>query len=238
MTVGLSAIMPKNTQMVTIVIPVLDDAVAVSTLLHSLPPDPAVDFLIVDGAQDQALDALAAGRADVTLIRATPGRGAQMNAGARAATQPWLLFLHADSRPPTGWLDAVRHGTSDPLVVGGWFRFRLDATACQARLIERLVALRIAVLGLAYGDQGLFVRRSTFTKLGGYREWPLMEDVDFVRRLTRAGRVIQIPLPLVTSARRWARDGWFRCSARNLVLLALYFAGVSPVRLARWYSRS
>jgi rSAM/selenodomain-associated transferase 2 len=227
--------MPKNSLMVTIVIPVLDDAPAVSALLRSLSPDPAVDLLIVDGGQDQALDTLAAGRPDVTLVRAARGRGAQMNAGARAATQPWLLFLHADSRPPTGWLDAVRHGASDPLVVGGWFRFRLDSTAWQARVIERLVALRIAVLGLAYGDQGLFVGRATFAELGGYREWPLMEDVDFVRRLTRAGRVAQIPLPLVTSARRWRRDGWFRRSARNMVLLALYFSGVSPVRIARWY---
>ena len=97
--------MPKNSLMVTIVIPVLDDAPAVSALLRSLSPDPAVDLLIVDGGQDQALDTLAAGRPDVTLVRAARGRGAQMNAGARAATQPWLLFLHADSRPPTGWLD-------------------------------------------------------------------------------------------------------------------------------------
>ena len=227
--------MPKNAQMVTIVVPVLDDTAAVRALLRSLPPDPAVDFRIVDGGHDQALDALASDRADVTVIRAAPGRGAQMNTGAGAATRPWLLFLHADSRLPAGWLDAVQQGISDPLVVGGWFRFRLDATAWQARLIETLVALRIAVLGLAYGDQGLFVRRSTFTELGGYREWPLMEDMDFVRRLTRAGRVVQIPLPLVTSARRWQRDGWFRRSARNLVLLALYSVGISPVSLARWY---
>jgi GT2 family glycosyltransferase len=123
-------------------------------------------------------------------------------------------------------------------LVGGWFRFALDTPRWQARIIERLVAFRVRAWKLPYGDQGLFVRRDVFTRLGGYREWPLMEDVEFVRRLRRAGPVAELPVVLTTSARRWERDGWFRRSARNLVLVSLYFAGVSPARLARWYGRS
>jgi glycosyltransferase involved in cell wall biosynthesis len=123
----------------------------------------------------------------------------------------------------------------NPEIVGGWFRFALDDPAWQARFIERAVAWRVRVFRLPYGDQGLFVRRQTFDELGGYREIALMEDVDFVRRLVNRGRVVEVPHAIVTSARRWRRDGWFRRSARNMALLGLYFCGVPPRVLARWY---
>jgi GT2 family glycosyltransferase len=93
----------------------------------------------------------------------------------------------------------------------------------------------VRFLRLPYGDQGLFVRRRTFVALGGYRDIALMEDVELVRRLVDAGPVVEVPRPITTSARRWRRDGWFRRSARNLTLLSLYFCGVPPRVLARWY---
>ena len=112
--------------------------------------------------------------------------------------------------------------------MGGWFRFALDDAAWQARLIERGVAWRVRILRLPYGDQGLFVRRSTFAELGGYHDIALMEDVEFVRRLVNTGTVVEVPRAITTSARRWRRDGWFRRSARNMTLLGLYFCGVPP----------
>jgi hypothetical protein len=99
------------------------------------------------------------------------------------------------------------------------------------------VALRVKLFGLPYGDQGLFVRRALFQRMGGYAPWPLMEDVDFVRRLARLGRLRHLSLGLVTSARRWERQGWLRRSAANLATLAAFAAGVSPERLARRYYR-
>jgi rSAM/selenodomain-associated transferase 2 len=156
-----------------------------------------------------------------------------MNAGAAAATGEWLLFLHADSTLPPGWMEAITR--LDDAVIGGWFRFALDDPAWQARVIERLTAWRVARLRLPYGDQGFFVRRRTFEAIGGFRELPLMEDVEFVRRLVRAGRVAELPLRLRTSARRWRRSGWFRRSLKNLLLVSLYFLGVNAERLARWY---
>ena len=220
--------------LVSVVVPVLDDAPALERLLRRTPTHPLVEILVVDGASDMGLEALTKDRGDVRLLRSRPGRGPQMNAGAAAAGGAWLLFLHADSTLPAGWVEAV-DGLA-PAVAGGWFRFALDDEAWQARLLERAVAWRVRWFRLPYGDQGYFVRRDRFAALGGFDDVPLMEDVGFVRRLVRSGTVAELPLSLVTSARRWRADGWVRRSARNLLLVSLYFAGVSPDRLAGWYA--
>ena len=219
--------------LVSVVVPVLADTPAALRLAAQIPVDPRVELILVDGGNDPALDRVVEGRANLTLIRALPGRGRQMNAGAAVAAGPWLWFVHADSSLPRDWMPVFERGFAD--AAGGWFGFALDDRAWQARLIEQGVRWRVALFGLPYGDQGLFVHREAFAALGGFRDVPLMEDVDFIRRLRRLARVVEVPLPLVTSARRWRRDGWFRRSAANLALVALYFAGVSPGRLARWY---
>ncbi len=217
----------------TVVIPILNDSDALARLLAELPAQPGVEFIVVDGGADPRLEPLLSTRADARLLRGTAGRGAQMNLGARHSSSAWLLFLHADCMPPSGFATAITHLPTE--IVGGWFQFTLDSPAWQARVIECLVGWRVRMFGLAYGDQGLFVRSETFERLGGFREWPLMEDVDLVRRLRRAGRSASLALRITSSARRWRRDGWFRRSARNLCLVTLYFAGVAPTRLARWY---
>jgi rSAM/selenodomain-associated transferase 2 len=217
---------------VSLVIPVLRDTEAAAVLLTSLTPSSEMEMIVVDGASDPSLESEAAARGAV-YQQAAAGRGRQMNAGAAVATGEWLLFLHADSTLPPGWLQAITR--LDDTIIGGWFGFALDDPAWQARVIERLTAWRVARLRLPYGDQGVFVRRGTFRALGGFRDLPLMEDVDFVRRLLHAGPVAQLPLRVRTSARRWKRDGWFRRSTKNLVLVSLYFLGVDVERLARWY---
>ena len=219
--------------LVTIVTPVLSDTEAARTLLSQIPATPDVEVIVVDGGDDPRLESVVTDHGQARLCRATAGRAHQMNAGAAGAAGEWLLFLHADSTLPSGWLPAIRDLGGD--VVGGWFRFALDDAAWQARVIERLVAWRVRRLRLPYGDQGLFVRRGVFQSLGGFHELPLLEDVEFVRRLVRAGRVAELPLALRTSSRRWLRDGWFRRSTKNLAIVGLYLAGVPPARLVRWY---
>lgn len=226
--------------LVTVIVPVLQDTIALASALQWLPPDPAVEIVVVDGApdvHDPLLAALRAERRDVIWSSGAAGRGAQMNAGARLATGRWLLFLHADTHLGEGWLNALRSVDAGGESVGGSFAFRLDARARWARSIERAVAWRVRLAGLPHGDQALFVRREIFDEMRGYRELPLMEDVDFVRRLRRRGRLVHLAVPAVTSARRWERDGWLRRSLRNVVLITLYFAGTDPVRLACWYHR-
>lgn len=215
--------------------PVLADDAALEALLGRIPPDPAVDIVVVDGGSSGRLEALVARRPDLRLVRTPPGRARQMNAGAAIASGEWLLFLHADSVLPAGWLRALEQRVGD--AIGGWFQFALDDPAWQARWIERGVRLRNRLFRLPYGDQGIFVRRTTFSAMGGYREIPIMEDVEIVRRLHGAGRMVELPLALTTSARRWRRDGWLRRSTLNVALVTLYLAGLSPERLARWYSR-
>jgi len=220
----------------SIVIPVLNDIEPLERLLASIRPDPCVDIVVVNGgAPDERLVAICR-RPDVRLVTSATGRGCQMNVGASAAAGRWIVFLHADTRLPPQWIDELHRAGAVPAVVGGSFRFRLDSEAWQARVIERAVERRVHWLDLAYGDQALFVRRDVFDELGGYREWPLMEDVDFVRRLRRAGRLYHSAQAVLTSARRWEREGWWRRSARNVLLQTLFFAGVSPARLAEWYS--
>lgn len=221
---------------VTVVIPVLADTAAAEQLLAQIPQDQDVDVIIVDGADDERLERVVVARPGTRLIRTPPGRGRQMNAGAAAAGGEWLLFLHADSRLHPRW----RHALADvsPDVIGGWFRFALDDPAWQARVLERLVAWRVRWLRLPYGDQGVFVRHRVFEALGGFRELPFLEDVEFVRRLVRSGPVFEVPLPLGTSSRRWKRDGWLRRSLWNAAIVSLFWAGMSPARLARWYGRA
>jgi rSAM/selenodomain-associated transferase 2 len=219
--------------LVTIVTPVLDDTEAAGKLLSQVPATPEVEIILVDGGDAADLERLVQTRHDTRLYRTQPGRGRQMNAGAAAAGGEWLLFLHADSQLPAGWLEAFHDLEKN--IAGGWFRFALDDAAWQARIIERGVAWRVRQLKLPYGDQGLFVRRRVFESLGGFRELPLFEDVDLVRRLVRTGVVTELPLPLLTSSRRWRRDGWVRRSLRNGVLISLYWVGVPPAWLAHLY---
>jgi rSAM/selenodomain-associated transferase 2 len=223
--------------LLSIIVPARDDAAALTTLLTQLTPSPAFEVIVaIAGPVDDGTMAVRQRRRDVQWIESVPGRGAQLNTGAARATGDWLWFVHADSQLPHGWLEAFcRLARSGDEIVGGAFRFALDSSAWQARLLERAVAWRVQWLNLPYGDQGIFVRRTVFQSLGGFASLPLMEDVEFISRLKRCGRLRHLTLSLTTSARRWEHDGWLRRSAKNLAILGLYRLGVSPERLARRY---
>ena len=172
------------------------------------------------------------------VITAPRGRGVQLAAGAAAegADSAWLLFLHADTVLQDGWAEEAAAFLADPEahMTAAAFRFALDDNARFARVIEWGVARRCRVLGLPYGDQGLLISRALFDAIGGFRPYPLFEDVDIVRRLGRA-RIRMLESAAVTSAERYRRSGYIVRPMRNLALLGLYFCGVPPRLLARLY---
>jgi len=199
----------------------------------------AVDILVCDGGSTDGTDRVAEELA-ARVVRSEKGRGRQLRAGAEAALSDrepdLLLFLHADSVPQPGWVAAVSGfaDRADRDEKAGYFRFSLDDESPAARRLEKMVAWRCRVFGLPYGDQGLLMTPALYRRIGGFRDLPLMEDVDIVRRIGR-GNMLGLPGILVTSAARYRRSGYLRRSLRNVICLSLYFLGMPPQVLARFY---
>ena len=164
-------------------------------------------------------------------------RSRQMNAGASAARGHTILFLHADSRLPPGALDDIDRVVRDDRYVGGAFRLTFDSDRNIYRFISRFVTLRSRWNRLPYGDQAFFIRRQYFERIGGFREIPVMEDVEIVRRIRRSGGRLKILDSAVrTSCRRLESEGIARRVLQNWMMTVLYNVGVPPEKLVRFYS--
>ncbi len=224
----------------SVIVPALNAAAVLQPALAALEEGRTAglvtEVILADGGSTDGTASIAAGAGTRVVQADVTGRGPQLMAGAAAARGDWLLFLHADTSLSPGWSRAVSHVLSDPAMAGraGYFRLRLDDTARQARLVERLANWRSRRLGLPYGDQGLLIARALYDDLGGFRPLPLMEDVELVRRIGRR-RLIALDGEAVTSAARYRRDGWWVRPLRNLTLLSLYFLGLPPRWLRRLY---
>lgn len=216
----------------SVVIPTLNAAATLPATLAALGAAPR-EVVVADGGSVDETAAIAAAHG-CRVVTAPRGRGGQLAAGLAAASAPWLLLLHADTRLGPGWAEAAAAHIAAAPDRAGYFRLRLDDDAPAARRLERAVAWRCRVLGLPYGDQGLLIARALLDAVGGMRPLPLMEDVDLVRRLGRA-RLAALPADALTSAVRYRREGYLGRSARNLAILSLWFAGVPARLLVRLY---
>lgn len=218
----------------SVVVPTLDEAEHLPGLLADLDTLGA-EIIVVDGGSSDDTVALAR-TAGARTLRARPGRGHQLRTGAAAARGRWLFFVHADCRVAEGAQRALRAFLATAAETDfAHFDFALDGDAFIHRFIEFGQDLRERWLGLVYGDQGLVVSRGLYQAVGGYPDWPIMEDVGMVERLGARGTRVPLAAPLVTSDRRYAEEGGFRRWMRNVMLMSLFRLGVPPHRLGRWY---
>jgi len=220
---------------ISVVIPVLNEARTIEDcLVHLLSFNHHPDVIVVDGGSTDGTIEMARSFQEVTVLKSPQGRGCQMNRGACAARGNILFFLHADTRIPSGGLSAIENlMITQNGIAGGSFSLAFDDDSYVLRFFAMFS--RINHILFTYGDQGLFVRKDVFRVVGGFRDIPLMEDVDIQRRLRRIGRFVKIRHPMVTSARRYRARGNIRQQIVNIALVAFYYGGVSPARLKRYY---
>jgi rSAM/selenodomain-associated transferase 2/rSAM/selenodomain-associated transferase 1 len=220
--------------LISVVIPTLTEEENLAAMLGRLNGVPNSEVIICDGGRaDWRADMADAG--NVRIVRSKPCRARQMNDGAASADGEIVLFLHADTRLPRGFERHVRYALDLPGVAAGAFALGIDGPGWGLRLIERLANWRSRRLQMPYGDQGLFLKASVFRGEGGFPEFPIMEDFEFVRRLKKRGRIMVSPAVALTCARRWKRLGILRTTLLNQLIILCYYLGVSPGRLARWY---
>lgn len=223
---------------ISIIIPVYregDGINALITHLRRLDTRGDAEIVVVDGHPDRDTISVIRDK-DVVALGSAKGRARQMNAGAVVARGSLLLFLHADTWPPPGALSSIKGTLEDERLVGGAFDLRFDTKRRRMRLFARFDSLRARMSRIPFGDQAIFLRRSYFDLIGGFADILIMEDVDIMRRIKRRGDVIAIvDNPVTTSSRRFDREGLFYCLVRGGVLLTLFYLGVPPARLKRFY---
>lgn len=217
----------------SIIIPTLNEEHRLGEVLEHVRRGGKPEVIVADGGSTDRTCQVAESAAARVVI-SQRGRGTQLNLGAAAATGDALLFLHADTLPPPDYEQHIDDILARPGVCAGAFGLRIDAPQRALRLIEKTVNWRSRVLGLPYGDQGIFVTREAFEEVGGFPEIPVMEDFVFVRRLRRLGRIQIAPAAVLTSARRWSQRGVWRTTLLNQLTIAAYYLGVSPHRIAAW----
>ena len=221
---------------VSIIVPVFNEASLIRPFLqHLRKRAPDAEIIVADGGSSDGTDRLATGFCD-QLVASDRGRARQMNIGARAARGEILWFVHVDAKLPLQCLDEIRRIMDDPNVVGGYFRIRLPRSMVY-RLTDSFAHYAGILLRMRCGDHGIFCRRTTFLDIGGFPDVPLMEDVEFFRRLHRCGRVQHSERRITVSPRRYEALGRTRLTLAYGVIATLYLFGVPLSALARIYRR-
>ena len=217
---------------ISIIIPVLNEAEIIQPILNQLHEYSQVEIIVVDGGSLDNTVALAV-QTGVKVISVPQSRAAQMNAGANIARGDILLFLHADTKLPSNFVELVVETLKPANVVAGAFELAIDGEAKSLRWIELLVKVRSRLFSLPYGDQAIFISKKAFIDSGGFADLPIMEDFEFIKRI---GKGIAIaPATVTTSGRRWQKLGVWKTTLINQAIIAGYYLGISPTRLSNFY---
>jgi rSAM/selenodomain-associated transferase 2 len=220
--------------MVSVVVPVHNEANVLSATLHSVADsNTQKEVIVVDAGSGDGTLQIAGEKASRLLISSRKQRAHQMNLGARHARGSILLFLHADTVLPAAALDHIESSLSKERVIGGGFARRYDSSSWFLRTTCLLASLRTRWAGWFLGDQAIFVRRRTFEELGGYRDLDLFEDLDLSRRMAKAGQVVTLLPPVTTSSRRFLARGEVLTTLSDVWLTFRYLTGDNPNSLAK-----
>ncbi len=222
----------------SVIIPVLNESAGINEVISHLEaqePEGGVELVIVDG--DPLGSTISGITSDcVRKVISERGRARQMNKGVSIARGEILVFLHADTWLPASAFSLINQTMNDRRFVAGAFDLGFDTHRMIFKITEKYVHLRTRLTRVPFGDQAIFIRRGYFQELGGYRNIPIMEDVDLMKRIRMRGdRIAIIPEKVLTSPRRYETEGILYCTLRNWVLQILYSCGVSPERLKKWY---
>jgi rSAM/selenodomain-associated transferase 2 len=222
---------------ISIIVPTLNEAGLIQPFLVRLRDRAArAEIIVADGESCDSTVDLARGLFD-RLVLSKPNRAIQMNGGARAARGDILWFLHADAEVPWGCLEEIERIMDDPNVAGGFFRIRLPQASIY-RLTDSFAHYAGILLRMRCGDHGIFCRRTVFLDIGGFPEVPLMEDVEFFRRLRRHGRVVHSRKRILASPRRYETIGRARLTLAYGFIATLYIFGIPLPKLASIYERT
>jgi rSAM/selenodomain-associated transferase 2 len=221
--------------MISIIVPIKNESPDVAERFRRFLVPRETEILIADCGDcpetSRAFEAIGA-----RTVEGEGSRGRRLDRAARQARGDILYFVHSDSLPPENALSLIA-GTLATGAVAGAFSLAYEETTPALSWIAWWANLRSRLLGLPFGDQGLFCRREAYEESGGFRDLPVCDDVDIVRRVKRVGRLVILPEKSVTSPRRYRQNGSLRQVLRNWRVLAGYFTGVSPEKLERWYNR-
>jgi rSAM/selenodomain-associated transferase 2 len=218
---------------VSVIIPALNEAQHLKKTLEAVSCGNPLEVIVADGGSSDETRSIAM-EMGAQFIEGTSGRGAQMNLAAASARGEYLLFLHADTILPEGYSKTILEALGRPDVAAGAFGLGVGGDFGAAGLIENLVDIRCRLFGTPYGDQGFFVYRSLFEKVGGFPEIPVFEDLCILKRIRRLGRVAVVRDRVLSSGRRWQTEGLIRTFLRHQAMLLAHYAGCSPDFVAKF----
>ncbi len=218
----------------SVIVPAFNESLVIEQTLLKVQSFEPFEIIVGDGGSNDETSAIVK-KLGIKIVIAPKGRGSQMNAAAEVASGDILWFLHADSMVELNGYEKMVETMSSGKFIGGAFSLDIASSKKSLKLISAVATLRSKYLGVTYGDQGIFVQKKVFCRMGGYKNLPICEDMDFSQRLRKEGNVAILDEKASTSARRWLSEGIVFATLRNWLIASLFIMGFPPKVLSRWY---